>query len=176
MFFLLFFLFLSLCILFYAVKYGIGPVFSRKEAREKFENLIVKQNGKKVVDLGSGWGQLCFYIAKNHPEVTVIGYEISFIPYLFSKLFFRKKNLFFYRKDFYKINLESFDGVFCYLYPDAMEKLKEKFQKELSKKASIVSYVFRIPNSKEEISWTLKDLYQSKIYYYSKDSLSDRQS
>lgn len=177
MVFILIFLCLMLSIIYASIRYGIGPVPSHPKVFSIFQKLPIDFTGKKIIDLGSGWGQFCYKIAKKYPNTLVIGYEISFIPYFFSKIFFRKSNLRFYRKNFYQTNLNHFDIIFCYLFPDAMSHLQKKFEKELSTKTIIISYTFKIHSWKEKDQYILNDLFHSRLYVYSSsDNISSERT
>jgi len=52
-----------------------------------------------------------------------------------------------YFRDFYKADLLNVDAVYCYLYPEVMDKLEEKFRKELKPGAKVVAYGFRMKNA-----------------------------
>lgn len=93
---------------FWTLKNGISPMpTSTKVKRVLFEALPKHLEGE-IVELGSGWGTLCFPLAKRYPNCRVIGYETSIIPYVVSQLvqlFLKQKNLKFIRKDFFKVPL-----------------------------------------------------------------------
>lgn len=118
-----------------------------------------------IYELGSGWGHLLRHLAKKYPDRTVIGYENSFVPYLFS-LLFRKKKVHIHRKDFYTQPLHHTSVVVCYLHPKGMEKLSLKLKEELKPNALVVSHVFAIPGWQPEKIINVGDLYHSKIYVY----------
>jgi hypothetical protein len=48
-------------------------------------------------------------------------------------------------KNFWDADLSSADFVFCYLFPDVMERLKEKLSRELKAGAKVISCNFEIP-------------------------------
>lgn len=121
------------------------------------------------VELGSGWGVAACLFAKSHPLCTVIGYEISPIPFVIAitlKKLFRVKNIDFYRKNFYKIHLKQADIIYCYLFPKAMEVLKIKFENELKQEVLVISNTFRIPQWQVSKIQIASNLYQSPVYYY----------
>ncbi len=49
------------------------------------------------------------------------------------------------REDFWKANLGEADVVFCYLFPDVMERLAEKIRAEIKPGATVVSANFPLP-------------------------------
>lgn len=101
-----------------------------------------------------------------HPDCHVIGYETSFIPFLFSKIVYRLKNLTIKREDFFAVNLSDVDCVICYLYPDAMEPLKKKCINELKRDALVISHTFAFRDWQAEKIIEVDDLYKTKIFFY----------
>lgn len=156
---------LLVCI--WTLKNGITPMpTSAKVKRALFQGLPEHLEGT-IVDLGSAWGTLCFALAKRYPNCQIIGYETSPIPYLVSRLltlFVKQKNLTFKRRDFFKEPLSNVSMAICYLYPTAMEKLKDKLEKE--GRVLVVSHTFRIPGWTPAKTIQVNDLYHTKIYFY----------
>jgi hypothetical protein len=156
---------LLVCI--WTLKNGITPMpTSTKIKHIVLQNLPEHLEGT-IVDLGSAWGTLCFPLAKRYPHCQVIGYETSPIPYMVSRLvqlFVKRKNLTFKRKDFFKEPLSKVTLAICYLYPTAMEKLKDKLEKE--GRVFVVSHTFRIPGWTPTKTIQVSDLYHTKIYFY----------
>lgn len=152
---------------------GISPMMSSYKARKAMldllENRITHQSNGAIMDLGSGWGGLLFNASKQYPDRDFIGYELSWLPYLFSVV--RKhalglNNLRIYRKDFLKADLHQADAVLCYLYPKAMEKLEFKLTEEQNNELTIISSTFALPNEKAQNTVKLNDFYGTPIYCY----------
>ncbi|MDP2683796.1 MAG: class I SAM-dependent methyltransferase [bacterium] len=123
------------------------PVF-KKDIKRIIEFAEVK-DGDKVFDLGCGDGRVLVGLANNTKAELLIGYEISFIFFLWSRLrmlflsLSKKVEIRF--SDFLMKDLSSADVIFCFLTPMAMKKLKPKFEKELKKGTRVISYSFTIP-------------------------------
>lgn len=121
--------------------------------------LVNPKTGALVFDLGAGDGRLVVALARHFP-VQVVGFEISILPYLVSKLRVFVVNTFFAQqlqgtpkilfRDFLSYNLSRADAIVCFLTPMAMAKLAPKFQRELKKGARVVSYVFPIKELEPE--------------------------
>lgn len=122
-----------------------------------------------ILELGSGWGGLANSLAKQFPGCSVIGYELSPLPWAWSK--FRRWtegliNATFLRQNFYRVPFQEASLVVCYLFPAAMEKLKLKFEAELTPGTWVITHTFAVP------SWTpiqvleVNDFYHTKIYLY----------
>lgn len=150
-------------------KNGISPMPTSLKAKKAILEHLPPHLEGTIYELGSGWGTLAFALAKKYPRCTIIGYETSLIPYLFTvvKLFFLKKNnLILKRQDFFIVGFHSATMIVCYLYPGAMQQLKGKFEAELKKGTWVISNTFSIPNWKYEKSIEVQDIYKSKIYFY----------
>ena len=76
-------------ILWSTIRYGISPMPSNQEARKAMLNFASQTTPKMIFELGSGWGKLAHELAILHPDSMVYGYERSWLPFLFSKFFFR---------------------------------------------------------------------------------------
>ena len=182
LFLFLLFLFVLLSIVYFSWRYGISPMPSTKSAIGAIVDLVPVKKGSKeelkkdpkkdpkiIVDLGSGWGSLVFSLAKKFPNSHIIGYEISFIPYLFSYFLLKLlcyQNVELKRCDFFTKSLAKADVVVVYLYPGAMEKLKGKLSKELQSSSCVISNTFSIFGVKSSKEIELDDLYKTKILLY----------
>jgi len=122
-----------------------------------------------LVDLGSGWGNFVIAIAKKYPQRQVVGYELSFLPWLSSSLVKKVlglQNLTLYRQDFYQADLSSASVVVCYLFPQAMEKIEHKLLNQQRNIDFLISNNFALPTSKAIKVVQIDDFYKSPIYLY----------
>jgi hypothetical protein len=169
-FFLLFTFGLLINIVWYSHCYGITPTAtSRNVQKTLIEILPPLPSGQSILELGSGWGGLVFLLAHHFPSCKIIGYEISPVPYLLSKirLMIRpQENVKILRKDFFSISLRDASLIVCYLYPEGMQKLKNKFSEELKPGAYIVSHTFAIPGWKPVKVLYANDLYKTPVFLY----------
>jgi 16S rRNA A1518/A1519 N6-dimethyltransferase RsmA/KsgA/DIM1 with predicted DNA glycosylase/AP lyase activity len=123
-----------------------------------------------LIDLGSGWGTLVIALARKYPHHQVIGYELSWLPWLISivrKYSLHLENLTLYRKDFQQAELGNSSNLFCYLSPEGMLSLQEKLKRELSNEILVVSNTFALSLHQPTKVIRLKDVYQTPIYVYS---------
>lgn len=147
---------------------GIPPMISTNKARDAMLEAIPAGQGA-IVDLGSGWGTLVISAAKRQPNRQVIGYELSYFPWLVSvglKRLFKLHNLKIYRQDFQAANLNNAAVVCCYLMPKGMQALAEKLHAEQQRSLYVVSNTFGLPGQQALNTWRLNDLYRSPIYLY----------
>lgn len=121
----------------------------RKRDIERILRLAEIKDDDLIYDLGSGDGRVIAAIA-NNTNANLVGYEISLLPYIFSKIkiFFLglSKRVEIRFADFLKRDLSQATIIFCFLTPMAMKKLGPKFKKELKPSTKVISYTFSIPD------------------------------
>ncbi|MDH5481058.1 MAG: class I SAM-dependent methyltransferase [Nitrosomonas sp.] len=148
---------------------GISPMMSSGKACQAMLSSIEWPVNGPLIDLGSGWGTLVIAAARKYPHQQVIGYELSWFPWLVSiirKYSLRLDNLTLYRKDFMNAEISDAAVLFCYLFPGGMVALDKKLNRELLKETLIVSNTFALPSCQPKKVIRLKDIYQTPIYVY----------
>ena len=160
----------AVTIIFYTLRNGISPMPTGGRVNRVVLDVLHEINPTgRVVELGSGWGTLALRIGKRLPQCSVVGYENSPVPYVVSKLLrvvMSVPSVVFTRADFYAVSLSDFDVAVCYLYPGAMEKLREKFVSELRPGTLVMSHTFAVPGWEPERVVEVSDLYRTKVYVY----------
>lgn len=142
---------------------------SSKKAYQVMMQLVDETGTRPVIDLGSGWGNFVIRIAKRYPQRQIIGYELSFLPWLTSKLLMkilRLNNLTIHRQDFFNANFPKASVLVCYLFPEAMNKIKNKLLLEQPDVCFIISNNFALPSCQSYKVIHLDDFYKSPIYLY----------
>lgn len=122
-----------------------------------------------IIDLGSGWGTLIIAVAKKYPKQQVVGYELSWLPWIFSvfwKCILGLDNLTIYRKDFKTLDINHASVLYCYLFSEAMAILEQNLTQERSDNIVIISNTFALPNNKPSDTIQLDDFHRTKIYTY----------
>ena len=161
--------FITVSIIYSTVKLGISPMPSSNKAYKTMIKLIDLTGTGPIIDLGSGWGNFVIRAARKNPERRVIGYELSLLPW-FTSILLKKilglRNLTLYRQNFYNENLPDASVLVCYLYPEAMEKIKNKLLTEQPKVYFLISNNFALPSWQSYKVVPLDDLYKSPIYLY----------
>ena len=118
---------------------------------------------KRVADLGSGDGRISIEFGKNGGLVT--GFELdSTLANTSRELILEnalEKTITILEQDFWNADLSHFDIITVYPMPDVMLLLEQKLQKELKKKAIVLTNYYPFPNW---IHWDTKD----KIFKYIK--------
>jgi hypothetical protein len=153
----------------YSWRYGITPTPTSAKVKKQLLQILPKEIKGSIAELGSGWGTLAFALARYFPYNQVHAYEISPIPYYISKVlscFYSYPNLHIQRRDFFAVSLKNVSLVVCYLYPEAMTRLKAKFEQELRPGTFVLSHTFAVPGWLPIRSERANDLYQTPIYLY----------
>jgi SAM-dependent methyltransferase len=110
-----------------------------------FINAVPMKADQTLVDLGCGDGRVLREAQKRY-GVRTIGYEINPLAYLKARLFsFGPNKIKIRHENFWEVDLSGADIVFCYLYPDVMEKLAAKLAAGLKPGAIVVSSNFSLP-------------------------------
>ncbi len=159
----------ALSIVVYTVKTGISPMPSSRKATCAILALIPVETSGTIIELGSGWGTLVFPLAKAFPSCAIVGYELSPVPWLFSRVaavLFPRYNLTIHRRDFLKLSLAQASVVVFYLHPGALRKLGPKLEKELHPGALVVCNTFPIPSWAPRESYDLGGGTSRKIFVY----------
>jgi predicted RNA methylase len=149
-----------------------GALFAttHKSKIEKVLESVAMFPGQVVYDLGCGDGRFLIAAVKKY-NVKAIGFEINPWAYVLSKLKvkFWTTNVSIHFKDFWNADLSSADFVFCYLFPDVMERLKEKLSRELKAGAKVISCNFEIPGWRpEEIISASHPVHNDPIFIYTR--------
>ena len=139
--------------------------------------IIPKNRSIKMIDIGSGLGDLILNVAKHRPNSEFSGIEIAPLPWLVSYLraFFLKSKAKFLYKNYLTISLEEYDVVFAYLSPVAMPQLWKKACSEMRPGTLLISHEFKIPLIEPYKSLkTSKDSTITYIYMINKPRFSIR--
>lgn len=150
-------------------KVGISPMPSSRKAREAIIRLMADTGTGPVYDLGSGWGGLVIRLAKKHPDRKIVGYEVSFVPWLVS-VFFKKTlrldNLEIHNKNFLLADLSGADVLVCFLHTDGMRDVAGKLAADNISNVFLISNYFALPSCQPETAVLISDFYKSPIYRY----------
>lgn len=152
-----------------SIRVGITPMPSSQKAYRAILAFTDSQGVGPIIDLGSGWGTLVIALAKAYPNREVIGFELSFVPWLVSvllKKIMRIENLLIYRRNFFASPFPESSTLICYLFPDGMIKLEKKLKGEGLQIDRIISNTFALPTYVAQDVIKLNDLYGSSIYKY----------
>jgi len=148
---------------------GYAPFIStdKKTIREIVSDLDIKEDSN-VYELGCGQARFLRIVERNFPQAKLTGIEnlitIFFINKIRLKLINSRIKLLF--NNFFKINLNEADLIYCYLNNATMQSLGIKFKQECKKGTQIISRSFPIPQFEPEkiIRIKNKNVYFYKIY------------
>lgn len=152
MFILYFILVIGLILIFLTLVFSVLSIAPWLPAKSKDLGRINKlanlQPGQKLYELGCGDGRVSIFLAKNNPQATVIGIEVSLLFYFLAKARAKitgLKNLQIVLANALKTDLREADVIYVFGVRHSMNQLlKQKFQQELKIGAKVLSYVFAI--------------------------------
>lgn len=124
--------------------------------------------GEIVYDLGAGDGRIIIMAAKDY-QALATGFEIATLPYFLAYikiilLGLRGKARLKYR-NFFNEDFSQADVICTFLSPQAMEKLKTKFAREMKPGSRVVSYAFDIKDW-EKTKTDKPNEKQTAVYLY----------
>lgn len=137
--------------------------------------ILSLKDGGVLYDLGCGDARVLFYASKHTPKGTYIGIENSLFPILISRFrnWWNKKvsgrGIKILKKDFFIHDLSDATHVFMYLYPNIMDDILPKLDKELKPGTRLVSVAFKFTSKQPIEEFDLgRSKYQlaQKIYVY----------
>ncbi|MCX7982448.1 MAG: class I SAM-dependent methyltransferase [Syntrophales bacterium] len=111
---------------------------------------VPMKEGELFIDLGCGDGRALVAAVQRYGTYA-LGYEINPFTYVLAKIrTMGKKKIKISYRNFWHENLKKADIIFCYLFPDVMDKLAEKLTRELRPGTRVISCNFPLPGWKAE--------------------------
>ena len=126
------------------------PFFpSRPIVWQQVAKIIPQSKSVRLIDIGSGLGDMSMFIANERPESHIEGIEIAPLPWIISfiRAKFRRSTAIFSLGDYNTLNFANYDVIFAYLSPAAMVSLWEKASQEMRPGSLLISLEFEIPNA-----------------------------
>ena len=131
--------------------------------------------GDEVIDVGSGWGSIVFYLADHFPGLKLTGIELNpvlhVIAVIRAGIFYKNKPITLVQGDAGGISYEKYDVVFLFMLSSFVNKiLVPKFERELKSGAKVVSYVFKMKSElfTEQKMELPSHGWRSVVYIYTK--------
>lgn len=144
---------------------------SKKVIAELSHVLTSKSEAFSFIDLGSGFGELLFQLAKNFPNGHFIGVELSPLAYLSSKIrASRYQNVEIRYQNFWKISLSEYDYIYAFLAPPPMEAIWRKLKQEAKADCIVLINSFPLP-IKHSKRVPINNLRNSDLYIYNQGDL-----
>lgn len=108
--------------------------------------VIPQDRPLRLVDIGSGLGDMSMYLAKLRPDSLIEGVEIAPLPWIISKVRagLKQSTAVFKIGDYRELDFADYDVIFAYLSPAAMPALWEKAKSEMRSGSLLISYEFDI--------------------------------
>jgi hypothetical protein len=126
------------------------PFFpSRPTVWKQVAKLMPKDKPVRLIDIGSGLGDMPMYIAKVRPDSRIEGIEIAPLPWLISivRSKLSRSKATFKLGDYRAIDFAEYDVIFAYLSPAAMLALWDKASNEMKPGSLLISLEFEIPGA-----------------------------
>lgn len=115
---------------------------------QRMLDLADLQPDDAVYDLGCGDGRLVITAAMRY-KVKAVGIEIDPLRYLWCQflvcILFQRKNVRIIFGNIYHQDYSEADVVMCFLLPEALKKLEDKFRRELPSQARVISNRYLFP-------------------------------
>ena len=157
------------------VTQGALFVSTTKKRIEAFLDQVPMEKGGLLTDLGCGDGRVLRMAARRY-GVNAVGYELNPMAYIKARmysLFSRGVHIRF--ANFYEADISKADVVFCYLFPDVMQKISDKVKSELKPGAVFVSCNFPLPGlAAEKTIRPRGSLHSDPIYIYKTAALQEK--
>lgn len=110
-----------------------------------FVDKVPMSAGELLVDVGCGDGRVLRQARKRY-GVRGLGFEVNPLIVVIAKLsVLGRRGISIRWTNFWKVNLAGADILFCYLFPDVMERLAAKLERELRPGTRVVSCNFPFP-------------------------------
>ncbi len=145
--------------LFWNVRTERVPLYlTNRTAQKALADVIATVPGAdsgRIIDLGCGFGQTTFSLARRFPNAQVIGVETAPLVFagawLLGKLGGPKNATIAYR-NLWREDLAAYDAVYCFLSSEPMARLLAKARKEMRPGCVLISNSFTVPDySSDEV-------------------------
>ncbi len=128
------------------------PFFpSRPVVWQQVAKIIPQDKSLRLIDIGSGLGDMSMYMAKIRPDSQIEGVEIAPLPWMISviRAKFRRSSATFKLGNYQALDFANYDVIFAYLSPAAMRMLWDKASQEMRPGSLLISLEFEIPGVAE---------------------------
>ena len=152
----------------YSVRLKAPPMPSSRAQIRAMLGLLPDAPGR-IVEIGSGWGDVALALWRRDPDVDYLGYELSPIPYAASILRARLNRCagpVFRRRDGLHPPLSGANIVICYLTPWVMEAVAVKLGRELLPGSVVICNGFALPGWTPDRRIGLNDRHRTVLYRY----------
>lgn len=129
---------------------------------QRVQKILWKKRGSRFLEFGCGDGRVSHFIAKNNPDMEVVGIELALPIFCMAKirqLISPLPNLKIELGSGFKKDFWDFDIIYLFGMPESIaKKILPKFESEARKGTQLISYVFSFKDIEGDIqSHTQKD-------------------
>ena len=159
--------FLLLVLFFWSTFLTRVPLYlSDRKAWQAVTPLLPDTKSFSFIDLGSGLGDVAFYLEPRFPQGRFFGTEIAPAPWLISRVraWFRRSRVRFMRRDYATLDLADFDVVFAFLSPAAMPALWQQAQAQMRSGSLFISLSFAVNTRQPDHVMTLAEGARHTLY------------
>ena len=150
---------------------GVPPFPSLRHEHHGIDTVLahVHEQPKHIVELGCGWGNMLFYLARRYPQAQVHGIEWSPLPYLVTCIrSWWYPNVSVQCWNFFRSDLSNADLVTAYLMRGPMDRLEKKLEAELKDGAHVVTLAFALPTWKPVVTQDVSGVFPACVCLYRK--------
>ena len=159
--------FLLLVLFFWSTFLTRVPLYlSDRKAWQAVTPLLPDTKSFSFIDLGSGLGDVAFYLEPRFPQGRFFGTEIAPAPWLISRVraWFRRSRVRFMRRDYATLDLADYDVVFAFLSPAAMPALWQQAQAQMRSGSLFISLSFAVNTRQPDHVMTLAEGARHTLY------------
>lgn len=137
-----------LLVLFYwsSFRTRVPLYLSDRKAWQAVIPLLPQATPFRFIDIGSGFGDVPFYLEPRFPLADFYGTEIAPAPWLISRVrgWIKHSQVTFLRRDYAALDLAGFDVVFAFLSPAAMPGVWQQAQVQMRRGSLLISLSFDV--------------------------------
>ncbi len=143
----------------YFIRFDVPAVPSPSAIARAMVEAAEMKGTETVMDLGAGDGRILIEAKRRFPGITAIGYElVPTIWWLGSlRVWWSGQHIDWRCADAMDADVRQANIIFLYVTPEMMQRLEEKFDRELRMGTKVVSHVFtfknHIPIAKVPVPW-----------------------
>lgn len=161
-------LLLLMVLVFWGTIKGDVPLFlSSNTVAEALSKVIERERSTSLIELGAGIGSVVVPLATRHPHLKITALEHAPLPWLILRWRCRTLgNVEIVRQNLWQHDLAPYPIAFAFLSPLVMARLAAKVNAEMKPGSVLISSSFPIPNWPSDITSTLDDRRQTRLYGY----------
>ena len=155
-----------------------GAMFctTHKSKIDAILDALPMNSGQRLIDLGCGDGRFLRAAVSRH-KVKGTEYEVNPLARMLARIrTIGLKDAGISGRDFWHVPFKDADFIFCYLFPDLMEKLAHKAGSEMKEGARLISCNFELPGwTPERIIRAEGESNNDPIFIYRKNNSDCKQ-